>query len=143
MNNSQYKAFEAVFEEVARPLLERVRSSLAAHGYDCLSEIVPVDHDVSRGIGFLHTSDDDLYVELMLEDGDAHGFEGVAPLLTCSIFLSGQVWAPYNFTQDVGIVDPAGIAERMESFDPAEVALLIAREWNRVQAERQRIREVA
>lgn len=143
MNNRQYKVFEAPFLAVARPLMEQLRSALQERGFEALSEIVTVDHDVSRGIGFVDTTDDDLYVELMLEDGDAHGYDGVAPVLNCSVFLSGQVWAPENFTENVGITRPEGIVERFQHFDPYEVAHRVALEWDRVRNERSRIREVA
>ena len=131
MTDSQYLAFEVAFREAALPRLQALRALLLDNGAADLSEIEGIDHDVSRGLGFVSQGNPHRFVELMLEDGGEHGFEGVSVVMNCSISLSGQIWAPFNFTEEVGISDPSGIEQRMALLEVSSVADAIRAEWDR------------
>lgn len=142
MNNDAYEVLEKPFLEVARPLMEQLRQRLIAMGQGPFTEVDVVDHDVSRGLGFQEvdqsSSQHPLDVELILNDGDELGYEGVGLVLTCSEYLSGQIWAPGNFTPEVGMTDPQAVVERMSTlFDVNAIAQGIVQEWERMRSEDQ------
>lgn len=142
MDSERYGVFEFHFREAALPILEELRASLKRRGFSS-SEIEVVDHDVSRGLAFEVSPATNSaapapmasrYIELTLEDGDVHGYEGVGLVLSCSIYASGQIWAPGNFTAEVGIESPERIADRFMSFDAESIADAAIREWDAVGA---------
>jgi len=135
MTNEEYLPFEVAFQATARPLLEALRQKLTEQGAGPFTEIDVVDKDVSRGLGFDPAgggSPDEFtpFVELMLEDGGEHGYEGVGLVMNCSIYFSGQVWAPFNYTESVGMSTPEQVVERiLQEFDPSEIAISCLKEW--------------
>lgn len=133
MDNAQYSVFEGVFQKHARPLLERLRQDLLAMGFADLTQVELVDHDFCRGLGFSCEANPDRYVEFMLEDGHEYGFEGVGLTMSCSIFGTGQVWAPGNYTDSVSIATTEQLIERLASFPQEDMPARIVREWERVQ----------
>lgn len=137
MNDAQYTRFEEPFREVARPLMEKLREVLAEMGKGPFTDVAVVDLDVDRGLGFESEDDPDIFVQLMLVDGDEHGYDGVGLNMTCSIMAGGQVWCPGNYTSSVGSRTVEELVERLASFDPGEVALAISSHWADRQAGRE------
>ncbi len=133
MTNDEYLPFEAAFRLAATPRLEILREHLAQAFGKTMGPIEIVDHDVSRGLGFQALDDGECFVELMLEDGAEHGFEGVGLNMTCSTLDSGVVWCPGIYTENVGITDPAEI-ERifLDAFNARGISSAIATQWSRV-----------
>lgn len=130
MTNDEYLPFEEAFLLAAHPRLVALRAALVDAGIADLVELEVVDHDVSRGLGFQSASKpNEFFVELMLEDGSEHGFDGVSLVLNCSTMASGQIWAPLNYTSDVGMTDPSEIEGRLEFFDAASLCDAILAEW--------------
>lgn len=142
MKNDAYEVFEKPFLEVARSLMEQLRQRLIEMGQGPFTEVDLVDHDASRGLGFLEVDQADpqqaFAVELILNDGDELGFQGVGLVLNCSQYPSGQVWAPGNYTPEVGMTDPQEVVERMNTmFDVNSIAQGIVHEWERIMMVRQ------
>lgn len=71
-------------------------------------------------------------MEIRLTDGDEYGFDGVGLVLECSTYMSGQVWAPGNFTEDVGMTNPDEVEVRLIQFPAEDVANCIKAEWARI-----------
>lgn len=134
MQEAQYREFEAVFEPLARARLNELSVALAMETRNGFGPIEVLDLDHSRGLCFaeIDAGGEPAYVELILSDGDEYGFEGVGLILNCSIFASGQVWAPGNFTEDVGTLDKDELARRLQAMPVADVAERIRCEWARI-----------
>lgn len=132
MKNEQYLTYESKFTEPARKLLESLREQLVSSGLGPFSLIEQTDHDIDRGLEFHLESDPTFSVELRLTDGSEYGFEGVGLMLDCSAYLSGQVWAPGNFTESVGIQDPNEIEVRLSQCPVDGVVECIKAEWVRI-----------
>lgn len=129
MTNDEYLVFERVFRPAATRLLETIRAQLIARGEGPFSDIEVTDHDIDRGLEFRLSSDGGVFVELRLVDGDTYDYEGVGLVLDCSVFASGVVWAPGNYTESVGMTDPAEVVLRIESCRVDDVVEAIASEW--------------
>lgn len=137
MNNTQYQPFFDKFTPLAKQNLEQL-AALMARRFDWkLTPIEPVDHDVERGFGFAVEGEPMLFVELLLKDGDEHGYEGVGLMLSCSDRPAGSVWAPGNNTEDVGTLESEELERRLADFDCSTIAESIQQEWLDVQVERQ------
>lgn len=133
MNNEQYSIFEQPFRAAVTPLLEQLQARLIEMGFGPFTKVDVIDLDECRGLGFELIADSTKYVELMLTDGDVHGFEGVGLKLDCSIFACGQVWSPGNYTEDVGMHTPEAVVERLNTqFSVEDIAQLIEQEWERL-----------
>lgn len=132
MNNEQYTAFEDVFKAPATQLLEQLRAALLERGYGPFTAIEATDHDVDRGLEFRRVDDPTVYVELRLTDGESYGFEGVGLVMDCSAYICGQVWAPGNFTEDVGITSNEELVARLGECPVQEVARMVTVEWDRI-----------
>lgn len=146
MKNDAYEVFEKPFLEVARPLMEQLRQRLLVMGQGPFTEVDLIDHDVSRGLGFQEvdqsSSQHALDLELILNDGDELGYEGVGLVLNCSEYLSGQVWAPGNYTPEVGMTDPQAVVERLSTmFDVNTIAQDVVQEWERIRSDEQESRD--
>lgn len=137
MKEAQYREFEAVFQPLARAKLQELVQALQGEVPDGFGPIELLDHDVQRGLIVCGQGrqEDPPYIELVLTDGDEYGFEGVGLVLNCSLFATGQVWAPGNFSKDVGTLDTKELASRLQAMPVAEVADRIRQEWARVQRE--------
>lgn len=133
MDNATYSLFEAPFRDAARPLLEQLRDALVARGLGPFAEVLEIDRDNERGLGFNSLEDPDQFVDLMLTDHELQGAEGVGLVLTCSIYGSGQVWAPGNFTDGFSMASVEEVLDRLRNnFGPGEIADRIAQEWARM-----------
>lgn len=131
MTNDEYVVFEKPFLELARPLMERLRQTLTDAGtYGEMDLVEVVDKDVARGLSFQSKEEPDLFVELMLEDGGEHGYEGVGIHMCASIFADGVIWAPGNFSEDVSITETDELARRFADVDSASLALLASQAWD-------------
>ena len=137
MNNTQYQPFFDTFSPLAMQNLEQLAAVLAQRFDWKLTPIELVDHDAERGFGFAVVDDPSLYVELLLTDGDDRGFEGLGLLLSCSDRPAGTVWAPGNYTEDVGTLDHEELAQRLNDFDVSSICEAIQQEWVDVQVDRQ------
>lgn len=137
MNSAQYQPFWKAFESEARPVLERLCLEITrCHPKMWLSAIEVVDHDVERGLGFRviwpgsnETPLADGYVEFMLADGDECGFDGVGVRLECSPMLSGVVYQPYNYTDQVGSRCLEELRRRVQALPISVVAQRVLCEW--------------
>ena len=143
MDNDTYSKFFAVFEAVAKPILEEARKQVQRE-YGILCESVEViDHDVERGLGFIAKSTteantDLVFVELMLTDGDERGYYAGADVPTVGLMMTvteadgtelAQI-APYNFTKQVGTSDPAELARRLtDYFNSDDIASIVNDAW--------------
>ncbi len=133
MDNDAYTQIETPFREAAKPLMAQLRTELLTRGSGPFSEVEEIDRDIERGLGFSCTDNPDQFVDLMLTDNDSHGAEGVGLILTCSVYGSGQVWAPGNFTEDFAMTSAEEVLERLSHhFDSSEIADRISREWERL-----------
>ena len=133
MDNDAYTRIETPFREAAKPLMEQLRTALLAQGLGPFTEVEEIDRDIERGLGFSCTDNPDQFVDLMLTDNDTHGAEGVGLILTCSVYGSGQVWAPGNFTEDFAMTSADEVLERLSTqFEPGEIADRVSREWERM-----------
>ncbi|MDZ4130904.1 MAG: hypothetical protein U1E02_43045 [Hydrogenophaga sp.] len=130
MTNDEYLGFEGPFRELAKPLMEQLRKTLSEAGYGEMEPVEVVDKDISRGLGFQSTTQPDLFVELMLEDGGEHGYEGVGLYMIASIWGDGVVWSPGNYTEDVAITSVEELRQRFDEVDVGSIALLSMRAWN-------------
>lgn len=136
MDNAAYTPFEEAFREAATPLLEQLKEALGQRGFGPFSKIEIIDRDIERGLGFQGISNSDHFVDLMLTDGDVHGFEGVSLMLACSVFGSGCVWAPENYTERVGMTTTTAVTERLHThFDASEIADRVGQEWRAREAD--------
>lgn len=131
MTNDEYLVFENPFRELAMPLLEQLRKTLIEAGYGDLDPVEVVDKDISRGLGFQSPTEPDLFVELMLEDGGEHGYEGVGLNMLASIWGDGVVWSPGNYTEDVSITAMDELKRRFDEFDLGAITLLAMQAWDR------------
>lgn len=132
MTDEEYLVYEGPFREAARPLLEKIKARLVEMGYGPFSEIEVVDHDIERGLEIRDESNNNgefAFVELKLLDGDEPGFQGVGLVMECSIYASGIVWAPGNWTPDVGVTEVDALVQRIESCPVDDVCNSIAHEW--------------
>jgi hypothetical protein len=133
MNDALYGVFETQFRAAAIPLVEQLRQRLTDLGLGPFTPVDIVDRDVERGLGFASVLDPGIeFFDLMLHDGDEYGYEGVSLAGYCSIYGSGQVWAPANYTSAVGIVDASELARRLADMDLQAMASDISAEWSRV-----------
>lgn len=134
MNDLQYREYESVFEPLAREKLLQLAQALAGDVPGGFGPVETVDMDNERGLGLTQTdaTGDPLWINLMLTDGDEYGFEGVGLVLTCSVYASGQVWAPANYTPAVGTLDKVELARRVAEMPVADVAERIRQEWSRL-----------
>ena len=132
MNNEQYTGFETAFTGPATKLLEQLRAALVGRGYGPFTEIEKTDHDVDRGLEFRSIDDPSVYVELRLTDGESYGFDGVGLIMECSTYICGQVWAPGNFTEDVGITSNEDLVSRLGECPIGEIAWMVTVEWDRI-----------
>jgi len=141
VTNDEYELFEKPFRELAMPLMERLRQTLIEAGsFGDMDPVEVVDKDISRGLGFQSKDEPDLFVELMLEDGDAHGYEGVGLNMCASIWADGVVWSPGNYTEDVSITAEEELKLRFEEVDLGSLALLVMQAWD---ATRERNKQTA
>lgn len=139
MDNDAYTRIETPFREAARPLLNELRASLISRGFGPLTEVHEIDRDIERGLGFECADNPDQFVDLMLTDNDAHGDVGVGLILTCSIYASGQAWAPGNFTDDFAMTTEEEVTSRLlRQFDAGEICERVAGEWARMAAMQER-----
>jgi hypothetical protein len=137
MNSAQYQPYWKAFECEARPVLERLcLEIMRSHPKMWLSAIDVVDHDVERGLGFRvvwpgssEAALADGYVEFMLADGDESGFDGVGVRLECSPMLSGVVYQPYNYTDQVGTRCLEELRRRIQALPISAVAQRVLCEW--------------
>jgi hypothetical protein len=137
MNNAQYQPYFDTFAPLAKQKLDQLGQLLVSRfGWE-LTPIEPVDHDVERGFGFAVVDDPLLFVELLLKDGDEHGYEGVSLMLSCSDRPAGSVWAPGNYTPSVGTLDSGELVRRLSDFDGSSICEAIHQEWVDVQVDRQ------
>ncbi len=134
MHNDQYCEFEAVFLPLARGKLAELAAELVNDVANGFAPIEVLDQDVQRGLSITEwdPAAEPAFIDLILTDGDEYGYEGVGLILNCSVFASGQVWAPGNYTEDVGTLDKDELARRLQSLPVAEVAGHIRQEWARV-----------
>jgi len=134
MHNDQYSEFEAVFLPLARGKLAELAAELVNDVANGFAPIEVLDQDVQRGLSITEwdPAADPSFIDLILTDGDEYGFEGVGLVLNCSVFASGQVWAPGNYTEDVGTLDKEELARRLLSLPVSQVADQIRQEWARV-----------
>lgn len=141
MKPKQYMAFEIRFLPPATAKLKAIRQILNDVYRVKTTKIDIVDHDDERGIGFgLKSSGDETdsanafeaQVELILKDGDEHGYAGCGVMMTCSSYGSGIVYAPYNYTEQVGTTDPREIARRVLDLDVVAASASIMQEWLRL-----------
>lgn len=131
MNNAEYEVFEVPFREAARPLLEQLRQRLTDAGRGPFTEVDIVDKDVDRGLGFDSVENPEKeFVELMLHDGAESGYEGVGLSMSCSSYALGQVWAPGNYTTDVGATTVEELIDRLKSLDVGAATESILSEWD-------------
>jgi hypothetical protein len=132
MRNEEYEDFERPFREAARPILE----ALISKGLGPLSEIEVLDFDIDRGLGFASEDPDKtgLFVHLVLADGEDRGYEGVGLLMTCSIFPNGQIWAPGNYSMQVGAITVDDLIARLGRLANGvqDYAIAVEREWKAV-----------
>lgn len=145
MDSDTYDKHWAVFEAAARPLLQSARASVQACGITCETVDV-VDRDVDRGLGFIAQlqatpaqGDNNVFVELMLVDGDEAGFGPGAddePQVNVSLLISDasgkeyKAVIPYNFTAEVGTADPVEIVARVQAcVEPLELASHVINAW--------------
>ena len=131
MTNTEYEKYEAVFAPIARRKLGELRNTLSTFWKD-VGVVEVIDRDVERGLGFVLGNGDDRAVELMLNDGDENGYEGVGLHMTASSYAVGVVWAPCNFTAQVGTTDLAELQARLESMDVRDIAQRVNQEWLRI-----------
>lgn len=129
MNPEQYKPFFDAFEPAAKNKLTELAGILSRQYGRVVTDVELIDHDVDQGFGFMVNNNRQLFVELMLTDGDEYGFEGVGLILTCSVMGTGQVWAPDNYTPLVGTTDHQVICDRLAAMDVKQVACSIQDEW--------------
>lgn len=132
MTNDEYR----IFEDAAKPAMERAIESLHAHlkdrGLRC-GRVVELDYDVERGIGFSVYYPDlegSVGVEMLLTDGDERAFIQEPREPACGLLLSvigpegtflGE-WSPYNYTPDVGTNDPMEIVRRVGLLSAPDLA---------------------
>lgn len=141
MKDKEYMRYEIRFLPPATAKLKAIKQIL----YDVYrvktTRLDIVDHDDERGIGFgLKSSGDETesanafeaQVELLLKDGDVHGYAGCGVMMTCSSYGSGIVYAPYNYTEQVGTTDPREIARRILDLDVVAASASIMQEWLRL-----------
>ena len=134
MTDQQYVVFERPFRERAGPILRSLADKLTEAGYGPM-QMIDIDLDTDRGMGFEPVNGPaESTVQLMLLDLEAEGLEGVGLRLECSIWSSGVVWAPGNYTKDVGVTTVEALMERIEELDRLlpDVCLQISQEWDRV-----------
>jgi len=136
MRNEEYEVFERPFREAARPILEALRASLISKGLGPLSQIEILDFDIDRGLGFGSEDPDKAghFVHLVLADGEDRGYDGVGLLMTCSTYLSGQIWAPGNYSHQVGTTSEAELLARLGRLADglSDYAITVEREWKAV-----------
>lgn len=136
MRNEEYEDFERPFREAARPILEALREALISKGLGPLSEIEVLDFDIDRGLGFASEDPDKTghFVHLVLADGEDRGYEGVGLLMTCSIFPNGQIWAPGNYSMQVGAITVDDLIARLGRLANGvqDYAIAVEREWKAV-----------
>lgn len=143
MNDDQYLAFEKVAQPAMRELMEAVRAKLAELGIAC-SPVWDYDLDEERGLALdithfnLETS---IGLQLMLTDGDVHGFEdgdegfdgdgeAISRKPACGLMLEligpgglvGGSWSQHNYSPNVGTGNPQEIVNRVRAFDAGELA---------------------
>lgn len=141
MKDKEYMRYKIRFLPPATAKLKAIKQIL----YDVYrvktTRLDIVDHDDERGIGFgLKSSGDETesanafeaQVELLLKDGDVHGYAGCGVMMTCSSYGSGIVYAPYNYTEQVGTTDPREIARRILDLDVVAASASIMQEWLRL-----------
>lgn len=131
MTNDEYVVFEKPFRELAMPLMERLRQTLIEAGsFGDMDPVDVVDKDISRGLGFQSKDVPDFFVDLMLEDGAEHGYEGVGLIMSASIWSDGVVWSPGNYTEDVSITSDEGLKQRFDEVDFSALVLLTMNAWD-------------
>jgi hypothetical protein len=141
MKDKEYMRYKIRFLPPATAKLKAIKQIL----YDVYrvktTRLDIVDHDDERGIGFgLKSSGDETesanafeaQVELLLKDGDVHGYAGCGVMMTCSSYGSGIVYAPYNYTEQVGTTDPREIVRRILDLDVVAASASIMQEWLRL-----------
>lgn len=137
MNAEQYEPYFTHFTPLAKAWLTELKAALAAETGLQMGEIELVDHDVDQGWGFNVPDKPHLYVELMLTDGDEHGFGGVGLQAECSTRLLGLIWAPYTWTDCGGTTDFAELTEKLAPANTPlrHLASTIWREWQNTEVE--------
>lgn len=141
MTNKEYLVFEKPFHKLAYPIMERLKLKLGQLTNETFGDVFETDHDVSRGLAFMVETKDGVeidadkpikQVEMILVDGCESDFEGVGLRMECSIFWSGCVWQPGNYTSDVSITTINELNGRLVNLDRNIdlVALDIVTEWN-------------
>ncbi len=134
MTDQEYVVFEGPFRERAGPILRSLADKLTQAGYGPMQMIL-IDLDTDRGMGFEPVNGPaESTVQLMLLDLEAEGLEGVGLRLECSIWGTGVVWAPGNYTEDVSITTVDALLERLDQLDGLlpDVCMRISQEWDRV-----------
>ena len=141
MKDKEYTRYEIRFLPPATAKLKAIKQILSDVYRVKTTRLDIVDHDDERGIGFgLKSSGDETesanafeaQVELILKDGDEHGYAGCGVMMTCSSYGSGIVYAPYNYTKHVGATDPHEIGRRVLDLDVVAASASIMQEWLRL-----------
>lgn len=123
---SEYDQLEAAFLPVARKKLQAIRDGLLTQYGTRTTEIDVIDHDDERGLGFAMEGDDTSAVEFILADGESRKFEGVNVTLAIEGF--GYIYAPNNFTDEIGTKSAEEVVRRTEGLD---VQSCVDKIWNR------------
>lgn len=146
MNSDAFEKHWVIFEATARPLLEAARDRVQKSGITC--EVVEVvDRDVDQGLGFIarmrsepQAADNDVYIELMLMDGDEVGLEMKCgePVVAVGLDISniqGVSFAsliPKNYTEELGTASAVEIIRRVtELAEPFDLSIKVIDAWGR------------
>ena len=92
MNDARYSVFYKAFAAHANVQLAAVAELIKNRFGRELTEIRELDFDTEKGFGFGVEGEPELFVELILTDGEERGFDGVGLRLTCSPGLNGFIF---------------------------------------------------
>lgn len=131
MNDATYAPLYAAFAEPAKNHLVALSDLIRKRFGRELTDVKEIDHDSEKGFCFGAEDSPDLFVELILTDGDERGFEGVGLLLTCTPLGDGVVWSPFNYSESVGTQTAEGVVERLQLLDglTSSLAETIQQKW--------------
>lgn len=139
MTNEEYLLFEKPFKARAQPIMDSLASLLTDAGYGQMMRF-DVVRDDEQGIGFMPViapegcDDAGLDVQLLLVNLEEEGVPGVGLRMECSMYDTGVVWAPGNYTPYVSILRVEEMERRLDMLADMlpDVVQRITMEWDRV-----------
>lgn len=147
MDSATYDKHWAVFEATAKPLLNELRERVQRYYGIACGAIDKLDWDVERGLGFVaqlrnpsEDTDNNVFLELVLVDGDEAGFgtESDEPQVGVTLAITDKNGVEYtklmpgNFTDAVGTSDAVVLVEKIkECVNLDEVPNLVLTAWER------------